>query len=100
VGVDGGFEPICQVLQIGPSSHYSAKARPPSARVVRGAELVPILFALWIKNYSVYGRRAARARRGQAGCVAFPSMHDNSQPRTARRIGARAVELLIAADWR
>ena len=39
-----GVEPICQVLrdadvQIAPSTYYAAKARPPSARAVRDAEL-------------------------------------------------------------
>jgi transposase InsO family protein len=44
-------------LEIAPSTYYSAKSRPPSARAVRDAELGPALEALWVKNYAVYGRR-------------------------------------------
>ena len=50
-----GVEPICKVLQVAPSTYYSAKKRPPSARAVRDAVLLPILLALWQANYSVYG---------------------------------------------
>ncbi len=43
-----GVEPICEVLdsagtKIAPSTYYAAKARPPSARAVRDAELVPVI---------------------------------------------------------
>ncbi len=41
-----GVEPICKVLQVAPSTYYSAKSRPPSARVVRDAVLLPILLAV------------------------------------------------------
>jgi putative transposase len=30
-----GVEPICEVLQIAPSTYYAAKSRPPSARALR-----------------------------------------------------------------
>ncbi len=52
-----GVEPICEVLEIAPSTYYAAKSRPPSARAERDAVLIPLLVALFIKNYSVYGRR-------------------------------------------
>ena len=45
------------MLEIAPSTYYSAKTRPPSARAIRDAEVGPELEALWEKNYSVYGRR-------------------------------------------
>lgn len=43
-----GVEPICEVLrsagvQIAPSGYYATKTRPPSARAVRDAELVPVI---------------------------------------------------------
>ena len=38
-----GVEPICKVLQVAPSTYYAAKTRPPSARAVRDAVLLPIL---------------------------------------------------------
>jgi putative transposase len=45
------------VLQIAPSTYWSAKVRPASARAVRDAQLAPQLKTLWERNYSVYGRR-------------------------------------------
>ena len=45
------------MLEIAPSTYWSAKTRPVSARAARDAELVPQLRALWERNYSVYGRR-------------------------------------------
>jgi putative transposase len=50
-----GVEPICRDLQVAPSTYYAAKSRPPSARAVRDAVMIPILLALWQANYSVYG---------------------------------------------
>jgi putative transposase len=64
-----GVEPICRVLQVAPSTYYSAKSRPPSARARRDAMLMPILLALWVANYKVYGahklwKAARRAGHG------------------------------------
>jgi putative transposase len=50
-----GVEPICTALQVAPSTYYAAKSRPPSARSVRDAVLIPILVAMWTANYRVYG---------------------------------------------
>ena len=44
-------------MQVAPSTYYSAKGRPPSARSLSDAILVPLLLALFVRNYSVYGRR-------------------------------------------
>jgi putative transposase len=57
-----GVEPICAVLsahgcKIAPSTYWSTKARPPSARAGRHAVLMPILLGLWVANYRVYGAR-------------------------------------------
>ncbi len=52
-----GVEPICEQLQIAHQTYYAHKPRPPSARAVRDAELCVMLMALWIKNFSVYGKR-------------------------------------------
>jgi hypothetical protein len=38
------------VLEIAPSTYYSAKTRPPSTRARTDAVLMPILLALWVKN--------------------------------------------------
>ena len=56
-GLRWGVEPICSALEVAPSTYYTARSRPPSARAVRDAELGDALVALWVKNYSVYGRR-------------------------------------------
>jgi putative transposase len=52
-----GVEPICRTLQVAPSTYYSAKTRPLSARAKRDAIMMPILLALWTANYRVYGAR-------------------------------------------
>ena len=62
-----GVEPICEVLQVAPSTYYAAKSRPPSARAVSDAVLMPLLLALWIRNYSVYGRRKLTGAAHRAG---------------------------------
>lgn len=56
--VDGlvwGVEPICQVLQVAPSTYYAAKTRPPSARAVRDEKLKPEIVRVYEANLSVYG---------------------------------------------
>jgi putative transposase len=55
------------VLEIAPSTYYNAKARRPSARAERDAELRPKLRALWQRNYSVYGRRKLTKAARKAG---------------------------------
>jgi transposase InsO family protein len=66
-GLRWGVEPICHVLEIAPSTYYDAKARRPSARAERDAELRPKLRALWERNYSVYGRRKLTKAAKKAG---------------------------------
>ena len=63
-----GVEPICEQLQVAPSTFYAAKRREiaPSKRAKRDAEMGPMLEALWVKNRRVYGadklwRAASRA---------------------------------------
>jgi transposase InsO family protein len=62
-----GVEPICEVLEIAPSTYYAARSRPPSARAERDAVLTPLLLALFVKNYSVYGRRKLTRAARKAG---------------------------------
>ena len=65
------------MLEIAPSTYYSAKTRPPSARAISDAALMPILLALWIRNYSVYGRRKLTKAARKAG-------HDVGRDQVAR----------------
>jgi transposase InsO family protein len=66
-GLRWGIEPICEVLEIAPTTYWSAKNRPPSPRKIRDAELGPRIEALWAKNYSVYGRRKLAKAARKAG---------------------------------
>ena len=62
-----GVEPICTALQVAPSTYYSAKTRPLSARAIRDAMLKVTLLALWSANYEVYGVRKMWKALGRAG---------------------------------
>jgi len=50
-----GVEPICSVLQFVPRTYYAIKARPPSARALRDAELKPEIVRVHRDNFGVYG---------------------------------------------
>jgi len=69
---DFGVEPICDTLQVAPSTYYDNKNRPLSVRAVRDAAMLPILLALWISNRKVYGAhklwKAARRGGYDIGC--------------------------------
>jgi putative transposase len=76
-GLVWGVEPICTVLQVAASTYYAARSRPPSARAVRDAVMGPVLLALWIANYRVYGAHKLWKAAGRAG-------HDIGRDQTAR----------------
>ena len=50
-----GVEPICDALQIAPSSYYAWKSRPPSARAMSDGALKPELERIHRDNFGVYG---------------------------------------------
>ena len=50
-----GVEPICQVLEIAPSTYYAAKSRPASARRLRDEELKAEIARVHEENFGVYG---------------------------------------------
>ena len=52
-----GVEPICQVLQVAPSSYYAAKRRQPCQRQVRDQALKVEIARVHAANYGVYGAR-------------------------------------------
>jgi putative transposase len=72
-----GVEPICDVLQVAPSTYYAATGRQPSARARRDAVMMPILLALWIDNYRVYGAHKLWKAARRAG-------HDIGRDQVAR----------------
>ena len=48
-----GVEPICQTLEVAPSTYYAALQRPPSARQVRDRELKPEIERVHRENFDV-----------------------------------------------
>lgn len=67
-----GVEPVIEVLrsagvEIAPSSYYAAKSRPPSARTIRDAELVPVIAKVHRDNIGVYGARKVWAQMNREG---------------------------------
>ncbi len=52
-----GVEPICQVLQVAPSTYYAARGRPPSARCMRDEALKLKLAQVHRDQFGVYGAR-------------------------------------------
>ncbi len=80
-----GVEPICRILQVAPSTYYAAKSRLPSARQLRDAVMMPILLAIWIANFKVYGAHKLwkAARRGG---------HDIGRDQVARLMKTLGIE--------
>jgi putative transposase len=62
-----GVAPICEVLQVAPSTYYTARARPLSARGLRDEALLPVLVGIWTANYQVYGARKLWKAARRAG---------------------------------
>jgi putative transposase len=61
-GLRWGVESICAQLtelgcKIAPATYYEHRARTPSAREVRDADLKPKITAVHAANYAVYGAR-------------------------------------------
>jgi len=50
-----GVEPICQTLQVAPSTYYAVKTRRPASRRVRDAELKREVSRVHRDNFGVYG---------------------------------------------
>jgi putative transposase len=87
-----GVEPICRVLcehgcRIAPSTYYAAKVRPPSTRRLRHEALMPILMALWVANYRVYGAHKLWKAARRAGHL----IGRDQVVRLMRELGIRGV---------
>jgi len=50
-----GVEPICDTLQVAPSTYYAAVSRPPSVRQARDGELKVEISRVRQENFDVYG---------------------------------------------
>jgi len=80
-----GVEPICEVLQVAPSTYYAAKKRPLSARAIRDAVMIPVLVALWEANYRVYGAHKLWKAAHRAG-------HEIGRDQVARLMRSAGIE--------
>ena len=72
-----GVESICNELPIAPSTYHDFKKRQPSTRAQRDAVMLPMLMALFIANYRVYGARKLWLAAQRAG-------HDIGRDQVAR----------------
>lgn len=79
-----GVEPICATLQVAPSTYYSARSRPVSARAARDALLIPVLVAIWAANYRVYGAHKLWKAARRAG-------HEIGRDQVARLMKAAGI---------
>ena len=62
-----GVEPICRVLQFAPSTYWSAKRRPASARSLRDEELRGEIARVHRENFGVYGAPKIWAQLNREG---------------------------------
>ncbi|MGW9419774.1 IS3 family transposase [Cellulosimicrobium funkei] len=82
-----GVEPICQVLQVAPSTYYAAKNRAPSLRSRTDEATTAQIRQVHADNYGVYGVRKVHAELNRQGHrVARCTVH-----RLMRRAGLRGI---------
>jgi putative transposase len=62
-----GVEPICRVVQLAPSTYWSAKRRPPSARSIRDDDLSLEILRVFEENFGVYGAPKVWAQLNREG---------------------------------
>jgi putative transposase len=72
-----GVEPVCETLQVAPSTYYAVKTRPASARSLSDAARTEVIKQVHEEDYGVYGARKVHAeldRQGQrvARCTVRP----------------------------
>ena len=65
-----GVEPICRVLAVAPSTYYSRRGRPPSARALADAELLEQIHEARQGYRAAYGARRTWAELGRRGILA------------------------------
>jgi putative transposase len=62
-----GVEPICEQLQVAPSTYYAHRSRPPSARSVTDASTTTLITRVHAENFGVYGARKIHAQLHRQG---------------------------------
>ena len=82
-----GVEPICQTLEMAPSTYYAARRRAiaPSARAMRDAVMMQVLMVLWVANRKVYGAHKLWKAARRAG-------HDIGRDQVARLMRELGIE--------
>jgi putative transposase len=80
-----GVEPICRILEMAPSTYYSARSRALSARAVRDAVMMQVLMVLWVANRKVYGAHKLWKAAKRAG-------HDVGRDQVARLMRELRIE--------
>jgi putative transposase len=83
-----GVEPICRILQVAPSSYYAARARPPSVRALRDAELKVEIQRVYKANFEVYGAEKVWRQLGRQGIQV-------GRDRVARLMGALGIRGVV-----
>jgi putative transposase len=86
-GLRWGFEPICRVLGVSPSTVRSHLARPPCARRVEDEALKIEIRRIFDENYQVYGVRKIRAALAREEI----RVAKNRVARLMRELGIRGV---------
>ncbi|WP_444962296.1 IS3 family transposase [Nocardiopsis sp. M1B1] len=82
-----GVEPICEVLQVAPSTYYAAKSRTPSLRSRTDEATTAKIRQVHADNYGVYGVRKVHAELNRQGHrVARCTVH-----RLMRQAGLRGI---------
>ncbi|APC36906.1 integrase [Nocardiopsis dassonvillei] len=82
-----GVEPICEVLQVAPSTYYAAKSRTPSLRSRTDEATTAKIRQVHTDNYGVYGVRKVHAELNRQGHrVARCTVH-----RLMRQAGLRGI---------
>jgi len=82
-----GVEPICQQLQVAPSTYYAYRSRPPSARSVSDVAATARIARVHADNYGVYGARKIHAELNRLG---FPIARCTGE-RLMRTAGLRGI---------
>ena len=80
-----GVEPICQTLEVAPSTYYDAISRPTSARALRDEELKVEIARVHKENFAVYGIEKAWRQLRREG-------FDVGRDRVARLMGKLGLE--------
>ena len=89
-----GVEPICETLEVAPSTYYAAVARPPSARRRRDEELKIAISRVHRANFNVYGVKKVWKQLRREGVAV-------GRDRVARLMGERnLVGAVRGKTWR